>query len=132
MSNGGKGSAPRPFGVSKETYGNNFDTIFRKSKTPEPTVEPVEPTWVSLVDGLLPDPQLSVMFRPWGDTRVRPGTTARLTVGIAPETKDHLVFIVDPRHPEAGRIYYAYNVHSWHYINHSDKPERFPNVYKGD
>lgn len=33
MSDGGKGSNPRPFSVSKETYGDNFDAIFRK-KTP--------------------------------------------------------------------------------------------------
>lgn len=30
MSDGGKGSSPRPFSVSQETYGNNFDAIFRK------------------------------------------------------------------------------------------------------
>lgn len=30
MSDGGKGSAPRPFSVSQETYANNFDRIFRK------------------------------------------------------------------------------------------------------
>ena len=34
MSDGGKGSSPRPYSVSQETYGNNFDAIFRK-KTPE-------------------------------------------------------------------------------------------------
>jgi len=34
MSDGGKGSSPRPFSVSQETYGNNFDAIFRK-KTPQ-------------------------------------------------------------------------------------------------
>lgn len=26
----GKGSQPRPFSVSQEQFGNNFDTIFRK------------------------------------------------------------------------------------------------------
>lgn len=30
MSDGGKGSAPRPFSVSQETYANNYDRIFRK------------------------------------------------------------------------------------------------------
>lgn len=30
MSDGGKGSRPRPFSVSLNTYGKNFDTIFRK------------------------------------------------------------------------------------------------------
>ena len=25
-----KGSSPRPFSVSQETFGNNFDSIFRK------------------------------------------------------------------------------------------------------
>jgi len=34
MSDGGKGSGPRPYSVSQETYGNNFDAIFRK-KTPQ-------------------------------------------------------------------------------------------------
>lgn len=34
MSDGGKGSSPRPYSVSQETYGNNFDAIFRK-KTPQ-------------------------------------------------------------------------------------------------
>lgn len=32
MSNGGKGSAPRPLSVSKETFDENFDSIFRKNK----------------------------------------------------------------------------------------------------
>jgi hypothetical protein len=30
MSDSGKGSSPRPFSVSQETYANNFDRIFRK------------------------------------------------------------------------------------------------------
>jgi hypothetical protein len=34
MSDGGKGSNPRPYSVSQETFGNNFDAIFRK-KTPQ-------------------------------------------------------------------------------------------------
>ena len=34
MPDGGKGSSPRPYSVSQETYGNNFDAIFRK-KTPQ-------------------------------------------------------------------------------------------------
>jgi len=34
MSDGGKGSSPRPYSVSQETFGNNFDAIFRK-KTPK-------------------------------------------------------------------------------------------------
>jgi predicted transposase YbfD/YdcC len=35
MSDGGKGSSPRPFSVSQETYGNNFDAIFRKPSVKE-------------------------------------------------------------------------------------------------
>ena len=31
MSDGGKGSAPRPFSVSQEKFANNFDAIFRKN-----------------------------------------------------------------------------------------------------
>jgi len=34
MSDGGKGYSPRPYSVSQETFGNNFDAIFRK-KTPQ-------------------------------------------------------------------------------------------------
>jgi len=34
MSDSGKGSSPRPYSVSQETFGNNFDAIFRK-KTPQ-------------------------------------------------------------------------------------------------
>ena len=30
MSDGGKGSSPRPFSVSQEEFGNKFDAIFRK------------------------------------------------------------------------------------------------------
>jgi hypothetical protein len=30
MSDGGKGSSPRPFSVSQETFANNYDKIFRK------------------------------------------------------------------------------------------------------
>ena len=35
MSDGGKGSSPRPFSVSREEFGNNFDRIFGKKK-PDP------------------------------------------------------------------------------------------------
>lgn len=31
MSDGGKGSSPRPFSVSQDQFANNFDRIFRKS-----------------------------------------------------------------------------------------------------
>lgn len=30
MSDGGKGSKPRPLGVDQKVFDNNFDTIFRK------------------------------------------------------------------------------------------------------
>ena len=32
MSDGGKGSSPRPFSVSQEEFANNFDRTFRKDK----------------------------------------------------------------------------------------------------
>ena len=32
MSDGGKGSKPRPFSLDKETFDNNFDKIFGKKK----------------------------------------------------------------------------------------------------
>jgi len=38
MGDGGKGSAPRPFSVSQETFGNNFDAIFRKNEM-TPSIE---------------------------------------------------------------------------------------------
>ena len=35
MSDGGKGSAPRPFSVSKEEFDNHWDVIFGKKKKTE-------------------------------------------------------------------------------------------------
>jgi hypothetical protein len=35
MSDGGKGSSPRPFSVSQETFANNYDKIFRKPSPKE-------------------------------------------------------------------------------------------------
>ena len=32
MSDGGKGSNPRPFSVNKKTFDNNWDLIFRNAK----------------------------------------------------------------------------------------------------
>ena len=32
MSDGGKGSRPRPFSVDQKTFDNNWDMIFKKSK----------------------------------------------------------------------------------------------------
>lgn len=32
MSDGGKGSSPRPYSVSQEQFGNNYDAIFGKKK----------------------------------------------------------------------------------------------------
>jgi hypothetical protein len=34
MSDGGKGSAPRPYSVTQEQFGNNWDSIFGKKKPP--------------------------------------------------------------------------------------------------
>ena len=39
MSDGGKGSKPRPFSVDKETFDNNFDKIFGKKKNTLPEYE---------------------------------------------------------------------------------------------
>jgi len=33
MSDGGKGSTPRPLSVDPETFANNWDNIFKKEKT---------------------------------------------------------------------------------------------------
>ncbi len=35
MSDGGKGSRPRPFSVDQKTFDNNWDTIFKKNKKTE-------------------------------------------------------------------------------------------------
>jgi hypothetical protein len=35
MSDGGKGSTPRPYSVPKEVFDNNFDRIFGKKKKTE-------------------------------------------------------------------------------------------------
>lgn len=32
MSDGGKGSSPRPFSVSQKEYADNYDRIFKKDK----------------------------------------------------------------------------------------------------
>lgn len=34
-SDGGKGSAPRPFGVNQDTFASNWDAIFGKKDKPE-------------------------------------------------------------------------------------------------
>lgn len=35
MSDGGKGSSPRPFSVDKKTFDSNWDAIFGKKKEPK-------------------------------------------------------------------------------------------------
>ena len=35
----GKGSRPRPYSVSQDTFASNWDTIFRKKETMTPSVE---------------------------------------------------------------------------------------------
>jgi hypothetical protein len=37
MSDGGKGSAPRPYSVDKETFDNNWNKIFGKKKVEDNT-----------------------------------------------------------------------------------------------
>ena len=39
MGDGGKGSSPRPFSVSQEEFGNNFDRIFGKKNRMTPRVQ---------------------------------------------------------------------------------------------
>jgi hypothetical protein len=39
MSDGGKGSAPRPFSVSQEEYDNRWDNIFGRDKPKQVTPE---------------------------------------------------------------------------------------------
>ena len=39
MSDGGKGSKPRPFSVSQEEFDNRFEAIFRKKKNTLPEYE---------------------------------------------------------------------------------------------
>jgi hypothetical protein len=42
MSDGGKGSSPRPFSVSQETFANNYDKIFKKLSPEEMQQEQYE------------------------------------------------------------------------------------------
>jgi hypothetical protein len=35
MSDGGKGSSPRPFSVDQKTFSNNWDAVFTKKKKTE-------------------------------------------------------------------------------------------------
>lgn len=42
MSDGGKGSSPRPFSVSHKTFGNNYDNIFRKPSPREIEEDKIE------------------------------------------------------------------------------------------
>jgi len=37
MSDGGKGSKPRPFSVTQDEFNNNWDRIFRKKDEKEPS-----------------------------------------------------------------------------------------------
>lgn len=41
MSDGGKGSSPRPFSVSQEQFANNWDKIFGKKLSNNPDRDPV-------------------------------------------------------------------------------------------
>lgn len=36
--NGGKGSKPRPYGVSREVFDNNWDNIFKKDKSKDKNI----------------------------------------------------------------------------------------------
>ena len=40
MSDGGKGSSPRPYAVTQETYASNWDAIFSKKKAKESVAKP--------------------------------------------------------------------------------------------
>lgn len=42
MSDGGKGSAPRPFSVDHKTFSDNWDVIFNKDKEKQSTPQPVD------------------------------------------------------------------------------------------
>ena len=59
QSSGGKGSATRPLGVTKETFENNWDRLFGNKKVdPVKTCETYKSTQSCVhVDGLLCDPK---------------------------------------------------------------------------
>ena len=40
MSDGGKGSKPRPYSVDQKTFDSNWDTIFKKKTVDHTTEEP--------------------------------------------------------------------------------------------
>lgn len=39
----GKGSRPRPYSVSQETFNNNWDTIFKRNNNMNPSNDPKQP-----------------------------------------------------------------------------------------
>lgn len=47
MSDGGKGSSPRPFSVDRQTFDSNWDNIFKKAISVEVTPEEDE-AWKTL------------------------------------------------------------------------------------
>ena len=52
MSDGGKGSAPRPYSVSAEEFSGRWDAIFKKPAPPEPIQPPdAEPPRAEPPDG---------------------------------------------------------------------------------
>lgn len=43
MSDGGKGSNPRPYSVSQAEFSANWDRIFKKDSSPEPGTQRINP-----------------------------------------------------------------------------------------
>jgi len=54
MSDGGKGSAPRPFSVDQETFGSNWDRIFSKKQEREIGAEVAQRPYKAKVTGSTP------------------------------------------------------------------------------
>jgi hypothetical protein len=54
MSDGGKGSAPRPLSVDQETFGSNWDRIFSKKREREISSEVEQCPYKAEVTGSTP------------------------------------------------------------------------------
>jgi len=58
MSDGGKGSSPRPFAVGQEEFGNKFEGIFGKKEPKKPYVY-IPPTLQEVEDSKAEDEEFS-------------------------------------------------------------------------
>ncbi len=69
MSDGGKGSNPRPFSVSQKEYADNYDRIFRKTPKEIESFTPVKSKyggdWIMQNFNIKPGPMLGKIKQYW-------------------------------------------------------------------